>query len=327
MPCGGTLIPVSVVSCSGPASVAMSTATSATWLPAFIRYSSIRPAVRWPGPVNQKLVPGLAQAAVGRLPAPVCSASRPCASEPLAWMTTPPLTGVVASALPGCAVGFCCVPVFFLVPVPCLVPVPLPGWPAPLVWVPPACWARAVLRAVTRSTATWASRGTPGWVTLSTRGPAAALPVPVSRVTFSAAPVRAEARPGEVITATPPPGLVLAPGAGQTRCTEVTVATRGDCCTDPAARDMVCRSPASPYTAPSSSTTTAPARIRLPRRLVTTQPPRAHPGPRCPTPRAHPRRPDRPDRVTPGDRGSPRARGNRPVPNSRRCRAYRLAPG
>ena len=191
MPCGGTLIPVSVVSCSGPASVEMSTATSATWLPAFIRYSWIRPAVRWPGPVNQKLVPGLVQAAVGRLPALVCSASRPWASEPLAWMTTPPLTGVVASALPCCAGPSSAASRssswsrWSL-----LGPGPGPGarLARPLVWVPPACWARAVLRAVARSTATWASRGTPGWVTLSTRGPGAALPVPVSRVTFSAAP-------------------------------------------------------------------------------------------------------------------------------------------
>ena len=112
-------------------------------------------------------------------------------------MTTPPLTAVVASALPCWAgVVVCCVPVFFLVPVvPFLVP-PVPV--AVLVWavlVPAACWARAVLRAVARSTVTWASRGTPGWVTLSTRGPAAALPVPVSRVTFSAAPAWPNPRP------------------------------------------------------------------------------------------------------------------------------------
>ncbi len=110
---------------------------------------------------------------------------------------------------------------------------------AVLVW--------AVLRAVARSTVTWASRGTPGWVTLSTRGPAAALPVPVSRVTFSAAPAWPDpAAAGEVITAMPPPGLVLPPGAGQTRCTEVTAASRGACGADPALSAMLCRSPASP---------------------------------------------------------------------------------
>ncbi len=37
IPCGGTVIPLSVVCCSGPASVNMSTFASAGWLPGFIR--------------------------------------------------------------------------------------------------------------------------------------------------------------------------------------------------------------------------------------------------------------------------------------------------
>ena len=84
IPCGGTVIPLSVVSCSGPASVKMSTFASAAWLLAFIRYTWMRPAVRCPGPANQKSVPGLLQAAVGRFVPAVCSTSRPWASAPLA---------------------------------------------------------------------------------------------------------------------------------------------------------------------------------------------------------------------------------------------------
>ena len=165
-------------------------------------------------------------------------------------MTTPPLTAVAASALL-CWAGavVCCVPVFFLVPVvPFLVP-PVPV--AVLVWAvlvrAVLVWAWAVLRAVVRSTVTWASRGTPGWVTLEHPGPAAALPVPVSRVTFSAAPACPDPpTAGEVITAMPPTGLVVLPGAGQTRCTEVTAASRVACGADPAVSEMLCRSPASP---------------------------------------------------------------------------------
>ena len=42
----------------------------------------MRPAVRCPGPLNQKSVLGLLQAAVGRFVPAVCSTSRPWASEP-----------------------------------------------------------------------------------------------------------------------------------------------------------------------------------------------------------------------------------------------------
>src|ERR1035438_5856310 len=99
----------------------------------------MRPAVRCPGPTNQKLVAGLVQAAVGRFAPLVCSTSRPCASDPLAWTTTPPRTAVDPTVV---ALGF------------------------PLG----AAWARAV-----RSRLTVASRGVPGWVMLSTAGPAVLL--------------------------------------------------------------------------------------------------------------------------------------------------------
>ena len=109
----------------------------------------MRPAVCCPGPANQKSVPGLAQAAVGRFVPVVCSTSSPWARDPLAWTTTPPRmavdTTVVALGLP---LG--------------------------------AARARAV-----RSRLTVASRGVPAWVMLSTAGPGAALPGPASRVTVA----------------------------------------------------------------------------------------------------------------------------------------------
>ena len=225
----------------------MSTATSATWLPAFIRYSWIRAAVRWPGPVNQKLVPGLVQAAVGRLPALVCSASRPWASAPLAWMTTPPLTGdQCAALLPGRAVFAACrssswsrCP--FLVP-----PVPV----AVLVW---ADWSGPSWSGLGPSS----GRGPPGHLaSWGSRGPggaehpraAAALPVPVSRVTFSARTgLRRNPRPpAEVITAMPPGG------AGGGRRGRADPLHRGDrrqprCCGgDPAVSEMSVPQPGQP---------------------------------------------------------------------------------
>src|SRR5579875_3547894 len=48
------------------------------------------PANCWPGMANQKSVPGLEQPAVTRPPGPVCSASRPWAMAPVAWIITPP---------------------------------------------------------------------------------------------------------------------------------------------------------------------------------------------------------------------------------------------
>ena len=179
MLCGGTVIPVSVVSCSGPASVKMSTATSAGWLLTFIRYSRIRPAVCWPGPANQKSVPGLPQAAVGSPVPVVCSTSSPCASGPVAWMTTPPRITVAAIVW----LAGCCWVVF----------VAGPG----LVFLVP-CFCCAVLATRVWSVAILASRGAPGWLTVSTRPPGAALLVPDSRLT----------------TAVPLPARRWRPGAG-----------------------------------------------------------------------------------------------------------------
>src|SRR5580692_11018103 len=210
----------------------------------------MRPAVRCPGPLNQKSVPGLLQAAVGRFVPAVCSTSRPWASEPLAWTTTPPRTAVDTTVV---ALGF------------------------PLG----AAWARAVW-----SRLTVASRGVPAWVMLSTAGPGALLPRPASRVTV-ATPWPADAAParldGSAITAMPPPRLNSAPGAGHARTTEVTGAERAVRGTAPALSEIGCRRPASTYRPASTTTTTAANRTRLPRRFLTTRPPlarrRAH-GPR-----------------------------------------------
>ena len=115
-------------------------------------------------------------------------------------------------------------------------------------------WARVV-----RSTFTVASRGVPALVMLSTAGPAVLRPRPASRVTTATRPggrrtdcpcgaglCRAPAGlPGDAITAMPPPRLNWAPGAGQTRVTEVTGTERGAVGADPALSEMGCRRPAS----------------------------------------------------------------------------------
>src|SRR5260221_13261588 len=53
-----------------------------------------------PGATNQKSVPGLGHCAVASPPAAVCSASSPCAMDPLAWIITPPRAGPVGTADP-----------------------------------------------------------------------------------------------------------------------------------------------------------------------------------------------------------------------------------
>jgi hypothetical protein len=50
-----------------------------------------------PGPTNQKSVPGLSQRAETLPPGATCSASSPLAMAPLAWITTPPGAGTVAT--------------------------------------------------------------------------------------------------------------------------------------------------------------------------------------------------------------------------------------
>src|SRR5437660_10016194 len=50
-----------------------------------------------PGPTNQKSVPGPPQRAETFPPGRTCSASRPRAIAPLAWITTPPDAGTVAT--------------------------------------------------------------------------------------------------------------------------------------------------------------------------------------------------------------------------------------
>ena len=192
-------MPVSVVSCSGPASVKTSTSASAAWPLAFIRYSWIRAAVRCPGPTNQKSVPGDPQAAVGRLPVVVCSTSSPCAIAPLAWRTTPPRICVAAIEL---ALA-CCVP---------------------------------DMGAAVRSVVTVADRGLPGCVTssrgavvapdsrLSTADPGVARPVP-GGAAIRAIPVpAAEAAPGAgqtrvtAVTATDRGGRGTVPAPSVTIC-------------------------------------------------------------------------------------------------------------
>src|SRR6202034_4310784 len=98
MLCGGTMIPVSELPSSGPLSVSASTSASAAWLSVFIRYSSTWDAAAWPGPTNQKSVPGAGHWAVTSPPDPACSTSSPWAMAPVAWTTTPPRPGVVATA-------------------------------------------------------------------------------------------------------------------------------------------------------------------------------------------------------------------------------------
>src|ERR1700722_3030620 len=212
----------------------------------------MRPAVRCPGPLNQKSVLGLLQAAVGRSVPAVCSTSRPWASEPRAWTTTPPRTAVDTSVV---ALGF------------------------PLG----AAWVRAVW-----SRLTVASRGVPAWVMLSTAGPGVLLPRPASRVTVAtpwpagAAPARLE-RSG--MAGVPPPRLNGAPGAGHARITEVTGAERAVGGTAPALSEIGCRRPASTYRPASTTITTAANRTRLPRRFLTTHPPQARRRAHGPRPR------------------------------------------
>src|SRR5690348_11226162 len=55
------------------------------------------PMVKAPGPMNQKSVPGAPQRAETLPPGATCSASSPLAIAPLAWMTTPPAAGTVAT--------------------------------------------------------------------------------------------------------------------------------------------------------------------------------------------------------------------------------------
>src|SRR5215472_1715888 len=55
------------------------------------------PTVKAPGPANQKSVPGPSQRAETLPPGRTCSASSPLAIAPLAWITTPPGAGTVAT--------------------------------------------------------------------------------------------------------------------------------------------------------------------------------------------------------------------------------------
>src|ERR1039458_5053053 len=54
----------------------------------------------WPGPTNQKSVPGPSQRAVTRPPESVCSASSPCDIDPVAETMTPPRPGRLPTATP-----------------------------------------------------------------------------------------------------------------------------------------------------------------------------------------------------------------------------------
>ncbi len=92
---------------------------------------------------------------------------------------------------------------------------------------------------------------------------------------------------GAAITAMPPPRLNWAPGAGQARTTDVTGTECGGRGTSPALSEIGCRRPASAYRPPSTTTTMAADRTRLPRRFLTGHPPPARRPDRGPRPHGH----------------------------------------
>src|ERR1039457_3747272 len=130
----------------------------------------------WPGPTNQKSVPGPSQRAVTRPPESVCSASSPCDIDPVAETMTPPRPGAVATELPAV---FCADP-------------GLPGGAA--------------------ASGTDVVASLPGRLRLPTTAPAVALPVGDRRL-MTACPVPAAT--GALATAPPPLGAPAEPGDGQ----------------------------------------------------------------------------------------------------------------
>src|SRR5260370_23060292 len=106
-------------------------------------------AMKTPGPTNQKSVPGLAQRVAARLLSRTCSASKPLAIAPAAWITTPPAAGTVATGWPGGA-GLGVAPLALAVVLPRAgartgrTPVTdrAPGWVTVASGAPPAAWPR-----------------------------------------------------------------------------------------------------------------------------------------------------------------------------------------
>src|SRR6516225_2912626 len=237
MLCGATAMPVSVLPCSGPASVNAWTVASAGCPLTFIRKTWMCGAVKTPGPTNQKSVPGPAQRAAARPLSLTCSASSPRAIAPVAWITVPPGAGTVATGgLVGA--GLCvvvCAGAGFL----------------------PRAGAGTGRTAVTDSV--------PGWVLLAKGGPTAAGP---SLVT-SARPDPVE--DGPAISATWAVGSPVRPGAGQARSTVLTGSARGCGCGALAASVTVCFHTASPAATATATTSTVSETARFAIALLTSQ--------------------------------------------------------
>src|SRR5215469_3707711 len=137
-----------------------------------------------PGPTNQKLVPGAWHDAVAIPPAAVCSASKPCAMDPLAWIITPPRAEPVGTPEPGGRLG-----------------------------------PRVRPRASPGAAGTFTSASFPGCLRTCSAAGAAAEPTGDSRAIL-ASPVPVEA----AASATPDAVAPDEPGAGQARTAAVTAA-------------------------------------------------------------------------------------------------------
>src|ERR1039458_2962354 len=190
----------------------------------------------WPGPTNQKSVPGPSQRAVTRPPESVCSASSPCDIDPVAETMTPPRPGAVATELPAV---FCADP-------------GLPGGAA--------------------ASGTDVVASLPGRLRLPTTAPAVALPVGDRRL-MTACPVPAAA--GALATATPPLVAPAEPGDGQALVAEDTatrLADRGTVVCATATGWWL--SPAAPYSAATAASTAIARASRFRNRLLTRYLPR-----------------------------------------------------
>src|SRR5689334_6755636 len=145
-----------------------------------MRKSWMCPTEKAPGPTNQKSVPGPPQRAETFPPGRTCSASSPLAIAPLAWITTPPAAGTVATgwlvgAGDGVLVGDGALPCAVLA----CAALPDPVLPRVAAWT--AC-TPVTVRA-------------PGWVTLASGAPVLA---PTLLSTVRPAPVV----PGPAMSAT-----------------------------------------------------------------------------------------------------------------------------
>src|SRR5690348_7586890 len=201
------------------------------------------PTEKAPGPTNQKSVPGLPQRAETLPPGRTCSASRPLAIAPLAWITTPPAVGTVATGwLDGVGDGV------------------LDG-----DGLPCAVLLCAVLPCVAAWTAcTPVTVRAPGWVRLARGAPVLA---PIRLTTARPAPVV----PGPAMSATWEPGAPARPGAGQARSTVLTGALLGCGCGAAAATITVCFHTASPAAAAMATSSTASEMARFAIALLTSQ--------------------------------------------------------